>query len=1194
MNVVLAELLGEAAQLLTKMAIDATAEWMRFEDRAVKALRSTGQSGEQLRSITNHLIKDTANLARQYGVTFDELTKFQQKFSEITKSTAVLSSDSMEDFAALTKVFGDSAPFEWAEAMQKFGMSTKTSNTWLGRASIEAKALGLNSELFAKEMAKSVGLQNRLNFRNGIQGLEKMTGLAMRLGTSIESLSKHIDIDSGSFSDIEKSIESSAKLQRLGGSFGAAFSNPLEVMAEGMFDAESAMERVAKALEGKGTFDKATGQVNMGWYDKKSIGVAAEALGITADEARTIANNQVKGNAIEQDLKKSGLYGNFSQENIDAIKNLAQYNPENQQFEITYTDSYGNEQKAGLKELTPEKLDKIVGLKENEKNIDRNVASIARQVRQINDAVHGKAQGTVTADEEIDANKETTKAWYANLANKFGLDWLVTKGKESMQDMGAGGHVALNTIMGGRAKGGLIQSTPTGLDGVQKFEKGGIVDAIASDAIRNDGYKAGEIIKPLAEPHYSGGVVGGYSYSGDKVLTRLNSGEMVLNPSQQANLYAIANNRTASGVNQSIIGANIVTKFGNDASKFYQSASDKFGKIADSINKANAVRKGRQIGKIAASLGKTNITRANLLNNNDYGVRVARMMVRKKMPELANLHEFASQTLTKGATTSLDKTKAIASSGKNAANKLMHSTKIGRRIQSEVFGAKLYIQQTKLYDKLGTSIDKFSSASKTFGSKVGEFGAKTASGTVKASTRIAQGGLKYTGKAISGISNLATKADSAILKGTTKVLGKRIGNVVKGAGPLGVAISAGIGLMDASSAISDFSDFKKSIESRDDLTRSQKKAQIREAEDKRNEKVGGAAGSVIGGAIGASIGSAIPVFGTAIGAMAGSFIGEKIGGFVGKSINGVKETFFGKEGEITEEDQAQLDYEESKFGATSLEDDKLMEKAALATIKSHDLLISIWNHMNGREFNGEEKSKGLFGHMADGVKGLAQGAVGLTSSLLMGPVGTMAMAFGKNKKKKGDKEQTDVVSEILGTVNKINVNIEAFLGNSKNDKSDVEGVDAESEETKTEAKFSTRAKKMGIGGLIGSALLGPIGAITGIAAGALIGNNTTNAEVEPKPLGEDAVSVKDTSQTTSQENTSVSIDPIKIEISGTIKIDGGSVQKEIDTNKLLDNPSLISKLRDSVWKGLEEIVGFGRMNMNTRRNVLRGSTVNMA
>jgi TP901 family phage tail tape measure protein len=45
----------------------------------------------------------------------------------------------------------------------------------------------------------------------------------------------------------------------------------------------------------------------------------------------------------------------------------------------------------------------------------------------------------------------------------------------------------------------------------------------------------------------NGGVVGGNSFSGDKVLARVNSGEMILNKSQQARLFSMINSGTSGG-----------------------------------------------------------------------------------------------------------------------------------------------------------------------------------------------------------------------------------------------------------------------------------------------------------------------------------------------------------------------------------------------------------------------------------------------------------------------------------------------------------------------------------------------------------------------------------------------------------------------------------------------------------------------
>jgi len=54
-----------------------------------------------------------------------------------------------------------------------------------------------------------------------------------------------------------------------------------------------------------------------------------------------------------------------------------------------------------------------------------------------------------------------------------------------------------------------------------------------------DDYLEGK--KPTKEKHAEGGIVGGNSYNGDKIITGLNSGEMVLNKTQQANLFGLLN-----------------------------------------------------------------------------------------------------------------------------------------------------------------------------------------------------------------------------------------------------------------------------------------------------------------------------------------------------------------------------------------------------------------------------------------------------------------------------------------------------------------------------------------------------------------------------------------------------------------------------------------------------------------------------
>lgn len=58
--------------------------------------------------------------------------------------------------------------------------------------------------------------------------------------------------------------------------------------------------------------------------------------------------------------------------------------------------------------------------------------------------------------------------------------------------------------------------------------------------------------KPKPPQFANGGIVPGTSYSGDNVIARVNSGEMVLNSAQQGNLWNMLNGGMGGGINMPI------------------------------------------------------------------------------------------------------------------------------------------------------------------------------------------------------------------------------------------------------------------------------------------------------------------------------------------------------------------------------------------------------------------------------------------------------------------------------------------------------------------------------------------------------------------------------------------------------------------------------------------------------------------
>ena len=175
----------------------------------------------------------------------------------------------------------------------------------------------------------------------------------------------------------------------------------------------------------------------------------------------------------------------------------------------------------GLKKMTQklEDLDKIKGLG----NIDLgNFESVKKSMEGIRGIVDPTAKGFAAAGTACQA--------LGGAMQQLGSDSAAAK---AGLVMAAIGQLALSlaTAMTDAAKQSWITWLAFGISGTAQ-----LVSMVA-------------MISQFA----TGGIVGGNSKSGDRVLARVNSGEMILNAAQQAQLFAIANGRMQPTVNTDVL-----------------------------------------------------------------------------------------------------------------------------------------------------------------------------------------------------------------------------------------------------------------------------------------------------------------------------------------------------------------------------------------------------------------------------------------------------------------------------------------------------------------------------------------------------------------------------------------------------------------------------------------------------------------
>ena len=221
--------------------------------------------------------------------------------------------------------------------------------------------------------------------------------MSQRIKFNLEEVAKVAD----KFSTIEGAIEGSAKLQVLGGSFAMMGGNPLQMLYESIADPEALYERTANMFGKQAIFNRKTGESEIAPTQRQFIYAAAEAMGISKEEAIKTSKKQAELNAIEGDWKRTqpGAFAGATDEEKAILGNLAKYDTKTQSWQITYYDEENKEQTKKLADIDKKTLDVIT---KNNINVERPVEDIRKHVRDI-------ASKMVSWDDRIKSMKDQVR-----------------------------------------------------------------------------------------------------------------------------------------------------------------------------------------------------------------------------------------------------------------------------------------------------------------------------------------------------------------------------------------------------------------------------------------------------------------------------------------------------------------------------------------------------------------------------------------------------------------------------------------------------------------------------------------------------------------------------------------------------------------------------------------------------------------
>lgn len=315
------EKLVEATKKVYGVVQKLTKPWADADHAASKFTKTIGGTKKAMDALTTDTLK---GVSRGIGLKFDlssqELIEAQQNYLKGIGRNINIDNVAKESLAAIARFSQDTGidGLRMASQFENFGVNIEKTGDHLTEMYKDASKHGISFQSYSDNVAKNIKIAQNYTFKNGLKGLESMAKKATAIKLDMQQVANLAD----KVSTVEGALETSAKLQVLGGPF-ASMADPMGMLYEGLNDIEGLQDRVIKMIRNIGHFDKLTGEIKVSSFEKQRIKAAAEAMGMDYSGLMESVNAQARREEINKQIKASGIAGNFDKDFQELIKNTA-------------------------------------------------------------------------------------------------------------------------------------------------------------------------------------------------------------------------------------------------------------------------------------------------------------------------------------------------------------------------------------------------------------------------------------------------------------------------------------------------------------------------------------------------------------------------------------------------------------------------------------------------------------------------------------------------------------------------------------------------------------------------------------------------------------------------------------------------------------------------------------------------------
>lgn len=253
--------------------------WEEIQKSVNKMNMGFGIGGQLSGKIREDILKARYSMVG-IGVDTDNFISSYSNFVENYGRPFSPNERDMQSMALVNKTF-DGAFDELLPLAKLYGRSIEDTRDFINDTVVSADKYGVSAKKVLSGIQTNMSMIDKYTFKNGLEGLKKMSLEASKLNMNMQSVTQFAD----KIYNPEDAIEVAASLQMLGGEF-AQFGDVFQLMYDANNDVGALTEKIADLTTGMGMLNKQTGEIEFSSEETRKLRVFEQISGIPVEEMK--------------------------------------------------------------------------------------------------------------------------------------------------------------------------------------------------------------------------------------------------------------------------------------------------------------------------------------------------------------------------------------------------------------------------------------------------------------------------------------------------------------------------------------------------------------------------------------------------------------------------------------------------------------------------------------------------------------------------------------------------------------------------------------------------------------------------------------------------------------------------------------------------------------------------------------------